>query len=100
MLGKGNVMIFSLLKIGCLSIYALAMASFMGMAIPFEAGHTLQRIAIAMLLIHAVEMVVKFKQVRLYPGALWMSVLLTLLYGLLHWKPLEDAQTNSAPLTS
>jgi hypothetical protein len=43
---------------------------------------------------HAVEAVVAFKYVRRYPGALAVSVLLTLLFGLLHILPL--ARQSSA----
>ena len=31
-----------------------------------------------------------FKHVRLYRGPLAASVVLTLLFGLLHWKPMAD----------
>ena len=31
-----------------------------------------------------------YKHVRLYRGPLAASVVLTLLFGLLHWKPLAD----------
>jgi len=46
--------------------------------------------------IHALEIVVMFKQVRLYRGPLAVSMLLTLLFGLLHWKPLADEQKRAA----
>lgn len=38
-----------------------------------------------------------FKQVRLYHGPLAVSMLLTLLFGLLKWKPLADAQKGCRP---
>ena len=36
-----------------------------------------------------------FRHVRRYRGPLALSVLLTLLFGLLHWKPLADARRNA-----
>ena len=44
-----------------------------------------------MLAVHAVELAVMFKHVKRYPGPLAISILLTMLFGLLHWKPLADA---------
>lgn len=49
------------------------------------------RAALILLAIHMAELLFVFKHVRLYPGPLPVSVLLTLLFGLLHWKPLADA---------
>ena len=36
--------------------------------------------------------ILMFDKVRLYRGPLAVSILLTLLFGLLHWKPLSDAR--------
>jgi hypothetical protein len=41
------------------------------------------------------ELLFMFRHVRLYKGPLAVSVVLTLLFGLLHWKPLADAQARS-----
>lgn len=79
----------SLLKVGLLAVYALAGASFVW-AIPLDAGQLLRRVAALLLVIHFLEVVFMFKHVRLYRGALAVSVALTLLFGLLHWKPLAD----------
>jgi hypothetical protein len=52
-----------------------------------------------LLAIHVAELLFVFKHVRLYTGPLAVSVLLTLLFGLLHWKPLADAAV-AAPAAS
>jgi hypothetical protein len=36
-----------------------------------------------------------FRHVRLYKGSLAVSIILTLLFGLLHWKPLADARARA-----
>jgi hypothetical protein len=55
--------------------------------LPFEPT----RAALVLLLIHALEVLFAFKHVRLYKGPLAISVVLTLLFGLLHWRPLARA---------
>ncbi len=84
----------ALLKAACLVVYGLALGGLAGLLPPGLAG-TMQNIAIALLLIHALEVMVMFKHVRLYRGALAVSILLTLLFGLLHWKPLADDQKRA-----
>jgi len=44
-----------------------------------------------LLAVHALEVVFCFRKVSLHKGPLLDSVLLTLLFGFLHWKPLADA---------
>jgi uncharacterized protein YhhL (DUF1145 family) len=85
----------ALLKTACLAVYALALAGLAGLLPPGISG-TVQNIALVLLVIHALEIVVMFKQVRLYRGPLVVSMLLTLLFGLLHWKPLADEQKRAA----
>ena len=77
----------------CLMIYALALASF---AVDFPPGlaTTVQYGALGLLIIHAIEVVVCFKYVKLYEGPLATSIVLTLLFGLLHWKPLANAEAR------
>jgi hypothetical protein len=79
-----------ILKIGCIAIYAGAL---LGLAdfIPSQSARILGYIALAMLVIHALEAVLFFKYVRLYRGRIEVSVLLTFLFGVLHWRPLADA---------
>lgn len=80
-----------LLRIVLLTVYLLAAASLVW-PLPGEAGVWLQRVTLALFAIHAVELLLAFGHVRRYRGALAASILLTLLFGLLHWKPLADAE--------
>jgi hypothetical protein len=80
----------SLLKGGCIAIYVAALAGAAGL-LPGGLGRAAQMVAVAILLLHAVEVFFAFRHVRRYRGPLAVSVLLTLLFGLLHWKPLADA---------
>ena len=81
---------FFMLKAVCLAIYALAMAGLAGL-LPSGLASSMQTVALVMLMAHAVELLVMFKHVKRYPGPLAVSVLLAMLFGLLHWKPLADA---------
>ncbi len=83
----------SILKASCLAIYALALASLAGL-LSSSLGGVLQTLAVVMLVAHVLELVFMFKQVRLYPGPLALSVLLTLLFGLFHWLPLARAHNK------
>ena len=80
---------FFFLKALCLAIYALAIAGLAGL-LPIGFSGTMQTIALVMLMAHSVELLVMFKHVKRYPGPLAISVLLAMLFGLLHWKPLAD----------
>ncbi len=75
------------LKIGCLIIYALALAAF-ALPLPAEAGPMLQKVALALLVIHSIELMFVFKYVKAYEGPLLKSIAFTLLFGLLHWLPI------------
>ncbi|MFN0164491.1 MAG: DUF1145 domain-containing protein [Burkholderiales bacterium] len=79
------------LRIVLLTVYLLAAASLVW-PLPGAAGAWLQRATLAILAIHAVELLLFFGHVRRYRGALAASILLTLLFGLFHWKPLADAE--------
>ena len=76
-----------------LATYALAIISLFA-TLPYDAGPTLRRVSLIVLAIHLLEAVVMFKHLRLYQGPLATSVVLTLLFGLLHWKPLADAKAR------
>lgn len=76
------------LKAGLISIYALACISLVW-PLPLDAGPWLQRISVILLAIHVLETVVMFKHVKKYKGPVSTSILLSLLFGLLHWKPLS-----------
>ena len=75
------------LKLACLVIYGLGVVAWVGL-LPPGVGTAMQWLALALLVAHAVEAVLMFRYVRRYAGPLWVSVVLTLLFGLLHWKPL------------
>ena len=64
-----------LLKAACIAAYALALASLSGLLSP-GAMPRVTWVAGGLLAIHALELAA--------------SVVLTLLFGLLHWKPLAD----------
>ena len=52
-----------------------------------------------MLGVHALECLLAFKSIKRYTGPLWVSLALSLLFGLLHWMPLARAarQAESDP---
>ncbi len=81
---------FLILKIACLLAYALALAGLAGLLGSELAGRMLS-VAAVLLTLHVLELILMFKHVRKYRGPLLVSVLLTLLFGLLHCKPLADA---------
>lgn len=75
------------LKMNLLGLYALALLTLL-LPMPWESNALLQRLSLILLAVHVVETVVMFKHVKAYEGALWKSVGLSLLFGLLHWLPL------------
>ena len=77
----------SLLKALCLLTYVLGAASALGLLPP--SLDILSTVALVLLGAHALELLVMFKHVKRYQGPLAVSILLTLLYGLLHWLPLS-----------
>jgi len=83
-----------ILKAACIGAYVLALASLVGLLPPGWLNQV-QTLAAALLVIHALELVFMWKHVRLYRGALAVSVLLTLLFGVLHWKKLADRRTDA-----
>ncbi len=87
-------MINLILKIACLITYAAALASLAGL-VPADRFVHVRTIAAILLAVHALELVFVFKHVRLYRGPLAVSIGLTLLFGLMHWKPLADAKARA-----
>jgi hypothetical protein len=49
----------------------------------------LQKAALILLAAHTLELLFAYKSVQRYRGPLVDSIALTLLFGLLHWKPLS-----------
>jgi len=83
-----------LLKSACLALYLMALARLAG-GLPDAMFAWLPLIAGLMLLAHVAELALMFRHVRRYPGPLATSVVLTLLFGLLHWQPLADAHQRA-----
>ena len=52
-------------------------------------------IAVVLLAAHLLEVIVMFKYVKRYRGSLGASLVLTLLFGFLHWKPLMQAKERA-----
>ena len=75
------------LKAGLLAVYLLAVAGIF-VAIPVGVTSTLQKLALILLGLHVLELLIAYKSVKRYPGPLVDSIGLTLLFGVLHWKPL------------
>ena len=78
----------------CLLAYALALAKLAGL-VPEGSFDRVTTVALVLLVLHMGELLLMSKHVRLYKGPLAVSVLLTLLFGLLHWKPLADEKAKS-----
>lgn len=79
----------NVLKLGCIAIYLAALAAWAGL-LPGGLGRAAQVTAVGILLLHAIELLFVSEHVRRYRGPVAVSVLLTLLFGFLHWKPLAD----------
>lgn len=82
------------LKVQCLLLYVLGLADWLGVW-PYGAAAVAAALVLA---VHALEAVLAFRHVRLYRGPLFVSLLLTLLFGLLHVMPLarQARRTGSA----
>jgi hypothetical protein len=74
--------------------YLLALASLF-IALPMGATPVVQKLVLALLAVHVVECLFAFKYVKSYAGPLWVSVVLALLFGLLHWMPLAKAARSA-----
>jgi hypothetical protein len=84
-----------LLRALCLLAYTMALAKLADL-LPAGTFDRAPLVAGVLLALHAAELLFMFKHVRLYRGALATSVLLTLLFGLLHWKPLAAQQARAS----
>jgi hypothetical protein len=75
------------LKAAILAIYLLAIVGAFGV---LPAGFTsiVQKAALILLAAHTLELLFAYRSVQRYRGPLVDSIGLTLLFGLLHWKPL------------
>jgi uncharacterized protein YhhL (DUF1145 family) len=75
--------------------YLLALASVF-VTLPMEAGPVIQKLAVALLAVHVLECALAFKYVKTYSGSLAKSIVLSLLFGVLHWMPLARAARAAA----
>lgn len=88
-------MINTLSKVLLSLTYLVALASLF-VVLPMGATPVVQKLALALLGVHVLECLLAFKYVKSYAGPLWVSVLLALLFGLLHWMPLAKAARKAA----
>lgn len=82
-------------KASLLVVYLLGIASHI-VALPGQAGPVVQTMSLALLLIHALECLLAYRYIKLYEGALAVSLVLSLLFGLLHWMPLARKAREAA----
>jgi uncharacterized protein YhhL (DUF1145 family) len=82
-----NSSVNTFLKANCLGAYGLALLNLLW-PLPWGAGPWIQGIALALLAIHLLETLWAYRYLHLYRGPLALSVLLSLLFGLMHWLPL------------
>ena len=75
------------MKIACLAAYALGIAALFGF-IHGPLASVAAMVTIALLGVHALELLYAFKFLHRYRGSMGMSVLLAMLFGVLHWAPL------------
>ncbi len=73
-------------RISVLGFYAAAAGSFF-LGFPPAVEVTLRYGTAALLLAHAAEVVLCFRWVKAYPGPVSLSIVLTLLFGFVHWMP-------------
>ena len=75
------------MKIACLVAYALGLAALVGL-IHGPLASIAAIVTIALLGAHALELLYAFRFLHRYRGSMGMSVLLAMLFGVLHWAPL------------
>lgn len=75
-----------LAKITTLGFYVAAAVSLV-VSMPPALESVLQWGSVALLVAHALEVLLCLRWIRLYEGPLALSILLTLLFGFVHWLP-------------
>ena len=83
-------MINTLFKGLLVATYVLALVSLF-VTLPLDAGPVVQKLTLVLLGVHVLECLLAFKHIKRYSGPLWVSLALSLLFGLLHWMPLARA---------
>jgi len=84
-----------IMKIACLAVYALGLAGALGL-VHGTAAALGGIVSIALLGIHALELLFAFRYLHRYQGAMGVSILLAMLFGVLHWAPLARQGQKSA----
>lgn len=85
-------MLYFVNKLLLLVVYGVAVASYVTpLPVSPDAVYWVRIVAVVLLAAHLLEVVFCFRKVALHKGPLLDSVLLTLLFGFLHWKPMADA---------
>ena len=84
----------ALMKLGCLVLYAAAIAASRGWW-QGPAASIVEVAAVIFVAIHVIELPIFFKTLRTYPGSLASSVLQALLFGMLHSLPLKRATARA-----
>jgi uncharacterized protein YhhL (DUF1145 family) len=75
------------MKIACLAAYALGFCALAGLVHgPLAAAAAI--VTIALLGVHALELLYAFRFLHRHRGSMAASILLALLFGVLHWAPL------------
>ncbi|CAG4917289.1 hypothetical protein [Paraburkholderia saeva] len=85
-----------IVKLACLVIYGFALASLVVPGLASGFSRAVENVAIVFLVIHAFEVVFAFGRVRTYHGPLMLSVLFTILFGVLHLMPLRTCHSRGA----
>ena len=88
-------MLKSFFKATILAVYLLGLASHI-VAFPGQVGPIVQTMSLALLLIHALECLLAYRYIKLYEGALAVSLVMSMLFGLLHWMPLARKAREAA----
>ncbi|WP_199031514.1 DUF1145 domain-containing protein [Ralstonia sp. ASV6] len=92
----GGLVLYFFNKLLLLAVYGVALGSY-AMPLPLSADviYWVRIVAVVLLAAHLLEVVFCFRKVALHKGPLFDSVLLTMLFGFLHWKPMADAARNT-----
>jgi hypothetical protein len=80
--------VIKVLQALCVGLYAMGFTALTGLWAG-EGAVLCLRASLAMLAVHALELLLARRWVALHPGPRWVSAVLTLLFGALHWWPLK-----------
>lgn len=84
---------YTAMKVGALVVYAVAAVAALGL-LPGAFGGWMIKFALLLLFLHVLELPIAFKHLGKYQGPLAVSVVLSLLFGFLHWLPLSRCQAS------